>query len=99
MASMFGQGYMHTASSFSMPNSGSAPYTSGYNDQTYLNPNSNYQTSYTTVPYTDPISLPGSSLCFLPKHAYQNTPCFTAYGQSEAGGFGYKILSQFPFRS
>jgi hypothetical protein len=98
MASMFGQGYTHTAPSFSMPNPGSAPYTSGYNGREYLNPNGNYQAPYNTVAYTNPILLPGSSLGFLPNYAYQNAPCFNAYGQPEAGGFGYETPSQFPFR-
>jgi hypothetical protein len=68
--SMFGQGYTHTTPSFSTPNPGSAPYTFGYNDWAYPNPNSNYQAPYTTVPYTDNIPLPGSSLGFFPNHAY-----------------------------
>jgi hypothetical protein len=85
MTSMFGQGYTHTTPSFSMPNPGSATYASGYNP----NPNGNYQASYTTVAYTDPIPFTGSSLGFLPNHAYQNAPRFNAYGQPEAGGFGY----------
>jgi hypothetical protein len=54
---------------------------------------------YTTVAYIDPIPLPGSSLGFLPNHAYQNAPWFNAYGQSEASGFGYETPPQFPFRS
>jgi hypothetical protein len=95
---MFGQGYMHTTPRFSMPNPGSTPYTSGYNDRAYLNPNSNYHAPYTTIAYTDPIPLPGSSLGFLPNHTYQNAPCFNAYGQPEVGSFGYEIPPQFPFR-
>jgi hypothetical protein len=77
---MFGQGYIHTTPSFSMPNPGLAPYTSGYNSRAYPNPNGNYQVPYITVAYTDSIPLPGSSLGFLPNHAYQNTPRFNAYG-------------------
>jgi hypothetical protein len=79
-ASMFGQGYRQTTPSFSMPNPASAPYTSGYNGRAYPNPNGNYQAPYTTVAYTDPIPLPGSSLGFLPNHAYQNVPHFNNYG-------------------
>jgi hypothetical protein len=37
-------------------------------------------------------------LGFLPNHTYQNTSCFNAYGQSEAGGFGYETPPQFLFR-
>jgi hypothetical protein len=97
--SIFGQWYTHTTPSFSMPNPGSAPYTSGYNDRAYPNPNGNYQAMHTTVPYTDPIPLPGSSLSFLFNHTYQNTSWFNTYGQLEAGGFGYETLPQFLFRS
>jgi hypothetical protein len=95
---MFGQGYMHTAPSFTTPNSGSAPYTSGYNGRACTNPSSTYQATYTTVGYTDLIPLLGSSLGFLPNHPYQNTPRFNAYGQPEAGGFSYETPPQFPFR-
>jgi hypothetical protein len=42
-ASMFGQGYTHTAPSFSMPNLDSALYISGYNGRAYPNPKGNYQ--------------------------------------------------------
>jgi hypothetical protein len=92
MANMFGQGYTHITPSFSVQNLGSTPYTFGYNDWIYPNPNNNYQASYTTVAYTDPISLPGTSLVFLPNHNYQNASRFNAYGQPEADGFGYKIM-------
>jgi hypothetical protein len=95
---MFGQGYTHTTPSFTIPNPGSASYTSGYNGRAYPNPNSSYQAPYTTVAYTDPIPLPGSSLGFLPNHGYQNTPCFNTYGQLGAGKFGFETLPQFPFR-
>jgi hypothetical protein len=98
MASMFGQGYMHTAPSLSMPNPCSAPYTSGYNGRAYPNPNGNYQALYTTIACIDPIPLPGSSLRFLPNHVYQNVPRFNAYGQPKADGFGYETPLQFPFR-
>jgi hypothetical protein len=73
MTNMFGQGYTHTTPNFSMPNPGLATYTYGYNGQTYPNPNCNYQAPYTIISYTDHIPLPGSSLGFLPNHAYQNT--------------------------
>jgi hypothetical protein len=42
---MFGQGYTHTMPDFAMPNTGSAPYTPGYNGRAYTNPNGNYQAS------------------------------------------------------
>jgi hypothetical protein len=96
--SMCGQGYTYTAPSFTIPNSGSAPYTSGYNGQAYPNPNGNYQAPYTIVAYSDPIPLPGSSLGFLPNHTYQNTPHFNTYGHPEAGGFDFETPPQFPFR-
>jgi hypothetical protein len=99
MAIIFGQGYTHIASSFSMPNPGSALYTSGYNGRAYPNPNGNYQISYTTIAYTDTIPLPGSLLGFLPNNAYQNESCFNAYGQAEASVFGYETKPQFPFRT
>jgi hypothetical protein len=53
---------------------------------------------YITVAYTDPIPLPGSSLGFLPNHAYQNVPRFNTYGQSNVGGFDYETPPQFSFR-
>jgi hypothetical protein len=81
-----------------MPNPGLTTYTSGYNGRAYPNPNGSYQAPYTTVAYADPIALPGSSFGFLPNHAYQNIPRFNAYGQPEAGGFGYETPLQFPFR-
>jgi hypothetical protein len=81
-----------------MLNPGSAPYTSRYNGWAYPNPNGNYQAPYTTVAYTDPIPLHGSSLGFLPNHAYQSMPRSNAYGHSEAGGFGYETPPQFLFR-
>jgi hypothetical protein len=90
---MFGQRYTHIVPSFPLPNPGLAPYTSSYHGRTYPNPNSNYQVPYSTVAYTDPIPLLGSSLGFLPNHAYQSMPCFTAYGQSEVSGFGYETPS------
>jgi hypothetical protein len=89
-ASMYEQGYTHTALSFTTPNPGSASYTSGYNGRAYPNPSGNFQASYTTIAYTDPITLLGSSLGFLPNHAYQTPPRFNAYSQPEAGGFGYE---------
>jgi hypothetical protein len=85
---MFGQGYMHTAPNFSIPNPDSVPYTSGYNGRSYPNPNSNYQVTYTTIAYIDSIPLSGSSLGLLPNHAYQNVSHFNAYGQPKADNFG-----------
>jgi hypothetical protein len=64
----------------------------------YPNPNDNYQAPYTTVAYTDPIPLHGSSLGFLPNHAYQSMPRSNAYDHLEAGGFGYETPPQFLFR-
>jgi hypothetical protein len=87
---MFGQGHIHTAPSFSMTNPSSAPYTSGYNGRAYPKPNDNYQASYTIIAYTDIIPLPSSSLGFLPNHAYQNAPCFNAYGQLKVDNFDYE---------
>jgi hypothetical protein len=97
-ANMYGQGYTHTASSFTIPNPSSTPYTSEFNGRAYPNPRSNFQAPYTTVAYTDPIPLLGSSLGFLPNHTYQTLPRFNAYGQPKAGGLGYETLPQFPFR-
>jgi hypothetical protein len=96
--SMYGQGYTHIAPSFTNPNPGSAPYTSGYNGRAYPNSNGNYQALYTTIAYTEPILLLGSSLGFLPNHAYQTLLRFNAYDQSDASGFGYKTPPQFLFR-
>jgi hypothetical protein len=73
-----------------MPNFTSAPYTPRGNDRAYAHASGNYQASYTTVAYTDPIQLPGGSLGFLPNHAYQNAPRFNAYDQSKADDFGYE---------
>jgi hypothetical protein len=97
-ANMYGQWYMYTAPSFTIPNPSSAPYAFGYNSRAYPNPSSTYQESYTTVAYTDPIPLLDSSLGFLPNHAYQNTPHFNTYGQLEASGFGFETAPQFSFR-
>jgi hypothetical protein len=58
----------------------------------------NYQALYSTVAYTDPIPLPGSSLGFLPNYAYQNTSWFNAYDQPKADDFGYETPPQFLFR-
>jgi hypothetical protein len=95
---MFEQAYMHTVPSFTMPNPGSAAYTPRYNGQTYTNRNSNYQALYVIVAYTNPIPLSGSSLGFLPNHAYQKDPHFNTYGQPEADGIGYETPPQFPIR-
>jgi hypothetical protein len=64
-----------------------------------VNASDNYQAPYYTLAYTNPIPLFGSSLGFLPNHAYQNMTQFNAYGQSKADGFGYETPLQFPFRS
>jgi hypothetical protein len=90
---MFKRGYTHTPLlAFSVPNPGLAAYTAGYNGRAYPNRNDNYQASYTTIAYTDPIPLSGSSLGFLSNHAYQNVSRFNTYGQLEIGGFGYGTL-------
>jgi hypothetical protein len=81
-----------------MSNHGSAPYTPGYNNWAYTNPNGNYKASYTTVAYTDPIPLPGSSAGFLLNSAYHNATWHNTLGQPEFGGFGYETPPQFPFR-
>jgi hypothetical protein len=96
--SLYGQGYMHTTPIFTMLNPSSTPYTSGFNGRAYPNPRSNFQAPYTTVAYTDPIPLPGSSLGCLPNHAYQTPPRFNAYDQPKAGGFGFETPPQFTFR-
>jgi hypothetical protein len=98
MASMYGQGYTRIAPSFTIPNPNLTPYTSGFNGRAYSNPSSNFQAPYTTVAYTNPIPLPSSLLGFLPNYTYQTPPCFNAYGQLEANGFGYETPPQFPFR-
>jgi hypothetical protein len=76
----------------------SAAYTPGDNDRAYTHASRNYQAPYTTVAYTDLISLFGSSLVFLPNHAYQHAPRVNAYNQLEADGFGSEISHHFPFR-
>jgi hypothetical protein len=53
---------------------------------------------YTTIAYAHPIPLPGGSLGFLPNHASQILPRFTAYGQLKASGFGYETPLQFTFK-
>jgi hypothetical protein len=63
----------------------------------YPNPSGNFQAPYTSIAYTGPIPLLGSSLGFLPNHAYQTLPCFNAYGQSEASSFGYATTTTIPF--
>jgi hypothetical protein len=96
--SMYGQGYTHTAPRFIMPNPSSTSYTSGFNGRAYPNPSSNFQAPYTTIAHTEPVPLPSSSLGFLPNHAYQTLPRFSAYGQPKADGFGFETPPQFPFR-
>jgi hypothetical protein len=81
-----------------MPNFTSTPNTPGGNGQAYVHASGNYQAPYCTTAYTDPIPLPDSSLGFLPNHAYQNAPRFNAYGQPEAGSFGYETPPQLSFR-
>jgi hypothetical protein len=98
MASVYGQGYTHTAPIFTILNPSLTPHTSRFNCRAYSNPSSNFQALYTTVAYTNPIPLPGSSLGFLPNHAYQTSPCFNAYDQPETGSHGYETPPQFPFR-
>jgi hypothetical protein len=98
MASMYGQGYTNTAPGFTMPNPSLTPYTSGFNGRVYPNPSGNFQAPYTTIACTDHISLSGSSLGFLPNHAYQTPPRFNAYGQPKADGFSYETPPQFSFR-
>jgi hypothetical protein len=98
MTSMYGQGYTHTTSNFTMPDPSLTPYTFGFNGQMYPNPSGNFQASYTSIAYTDLIPLPGSLLGFLPNHTYQTPPCFNAYGQLEANGFGYETPPQFLLR-
>jgi hypothetical protein len=87
-SNMFAQGYTQNAPSFSMPNFSSSPYTPRGNGRTYANANGNYQAPYSTVAYTDPIQLLGSSMGFLPNHTYHNMTWLNAYGQSEVGSFG-----------
>jgi hypothetical protein len=98
VANIFGQWYTQIAPSFSIPNFTSAPHNPGGNDRAYAHASSNYQAPYTTVAYTNLITLLSSLLGFLPNHAYQNPPRFNAYGQPEVSGFGYETPSQFFFR-
>jgi hypothetical protein len=98
MTSMYGQGYTYTAPTFTIPNPSSTTYTFRFNSRAYPKPSGNFQAPYTTVAYTDPIPLPDSLLCFLPRHAYQTPPRFNAYDQPIAGGFGYETPRQFPLR-
>jgi hypothetical protein len=99
MTNMFGKGYTQITPSFTMPNFVSASYTLGGNGRAYTHASSNFQAPYTTIAYTDPITLPNSSLGFLPNNAYQNASQFNAYGQPEVSGFGYETLPQFSVRS
>jgi hypothetical protein len=96
MASKFSQGHTQTTLSFSMPYFTSASYTPGSNGWAYVHASGNFQAPYTIVAYTDPIPLPDSSLGILPNHAYQNASWFNAYGQPEAGDFGYETHHNFP---
>jgi hypothetical protein len=98
MASMYGQWYTRITPSFTMPSHSLTPYTSGFNGRAYPNPSRNFHAPYTTISYTEPIPLLGSSLGFLPNHASQSPPRFSAYSQPEAGSFGFETPLQFPFR-
>jgi hypothetical protein len=89
---------MQAAPSFSISNFSLAPYTPRGNGRAYVKANNNYQASYSSVAYTDPIPLLNSSAGFLPNHTYHNVTRYNAYGQPEAGGFGYETPLQFPFR-
>jgi hypothetical protein len=97
-ANMFGQGYAHTAPSFSMPNPGLTPYTPGYNGRAYTNPNGDYQAPYTIVVHTAPIPLPGCSVGFLLNIACHNAMRHNTLDQSEFYSFDYETSTQFPFR-
>jgi hypothetical protein len=81
-----------------MTNPTLAPYTPEGNDQTYSNTNGNYQASYSTIAYTDPIPLSDSLAGFLSNQAYYNVTQYNAYVQSENDGFSYETLAKFPFR-
>jgi hypothetical protein len=81
-----------------MSNFSSAPYTLGGNGRTYANANGNYQVSYSTIAYTNPIPLPGSSMDFLSNHAYHNATRFNAYAQPKADDFSNETPPQFLFR-
>jgi hypothetical protein len=94
---MFGQGYTQTTPRLSTSNFTSVAYTPGGNGCAYAHASGNYKGMYTTVAYTNPISLLSRSLGFLPNHAYQNVLRFNAYGQPKADGFGYETPSQFLF--
>jgi hypothetical protein len=98
MTILYRQGYTHTAPSFTILNPSSIPYNSEFNGRAYPNHSGNFQTPYTSVAYTNPIPLLGSSIGFLPNNAYRTTPRFNANGQLEDGGFSYETLPQFPFR-
>jgi hypothetical protein len=95
MTSMFGQEYMQTVPSFSMSNFSLTSYTPRGNERTYTNASGNYQTSYSTVAYTDLVPLLGSSLDILPNHVYHNATRFNVYGQLEADDFGYETRHNF----
>jgi hypothetical protein len=64
-----------------------------------MNPNNNYQASYTTIAYTDPIPLPDSSAGFLSNSAYHNVMWHNTLGQPKFGGFSYETPPQFMFIS
>jgi hypothetical protein len=81
-----------------MTNPTLAPYTPEGNDQTYSNTNGNYQASYSTIAYIDPIPLSDSLVGFLSNQAYYNVTQYNAYVQSKNDGFSYETLAKFPFR-
>jgi hypothetical protein len=84
-----------------MPNSGSASYTPGCNDWTYVNTNDNYQALYTTVAYTDPTPLPGDLAepwSNYTNHTTNNMMWFPTYGPRDHDSHGYETPPQFPFR-
>jgi hypothetical protein len=97
MTSIFGQGYTHTAPSFSIPNLGFASYTLWYTGRVYTNHNT-YEVTYTTVAYADPIPQPGSSVGFLLNSSYHKAMQHNTLGQPEFDGFGYETAPQFLFR-
>jgi hypothetical protein len=79
----------HVTPSFSMPNPSSASYTVGYNGRTYANTNGNYQASYTTVAYTDPIPLPYGSVARWSNYTNNNTIWYTTYDPPDHDGYCY----------
>jgi hypothetical protein len=67
-----------------------------------VNTNDNYQASYTTVAYTNPIPLPiGLARTWLnyANHTTNNTMQFPTFVPLDRDGYSYETLLQFPFRS